>query len=62
MALSVIALVQGLRPPEVSGYEVRLSELPREMDGKVLIAVSDLHVGSLLGQAKCMRQPPLPCA
>ncbi|MDY6989479.1 MAG: metallophosphoesterase [Thermodesulfobacteriota bacterium] len=47
--LSVIALVQGLRPPVVQSYEVRLSGLPRQMEGRVIVAMSDLHIGSLLG-------------
>ncbi len=48
--LSVIALVQGLRPPVVQSYEVRLQGLSGEMDGKVLVAMSDLHIGSLIGK------------
>jgi predicted MPP superfamily phosphohydrolase len=48
--LSVVAMVQGLRAPVVRDYEVRLAGLPREMDGTVLVAVSDLHLGSLLGE------------
>jgi hypothetical protein len=48
--LSVIALVQGLRPPVVQSYEVRLAGLSGEMDGKVLVAMSDLHLGSLIGK------------
>lgn len=48
--LSLVALVQGLRPPVVQEYEVRLSGLPHEMDGTVLVAMSDLHVGTLLGK------------
>ena len=48
--LSVIALVQGLRPPVVQSYEVRLAGLSDEMDGKVLVAMSDLHLGSLIGK------------
>ncbi|MFC1811887.1 metallophosphoesterase [Thermodesulfobacteriota bacterium] len=48
--LSVIALVQGLRPPVVQQYDVRLSGLPAEMDGTTLVAMSDLHIGSLFGQ------------
>ena len=47
--ISVIALIQGLRPPVVQKYEVHLSGLPDEMDGTVLVAMSDLHLGSLLG-------------
>ena len=48
--LSVLALVQGLRPPVVQNYEVYLSGLPDEMDGTVLVAISDLHLGSLIGE------------
>jgi predicted MPP superfamily phosphohydrolase len=48
--LSGFALVQGLRPPVVQDYEVRLSGLPDEMDDTVLVAASDLHLGSLLGE------------
>lgn len=48
--LSVVAMVQGLRAPVVRDYEVRLAGLTREMDGTVLVAVSDLHLGSLLGE------------
>ena len=49
-ALSVIALVQGLRPPVVQNYEVYLSGLPDEMNDTVIVAISDLHLGSLLGE------------
>ena len=49
--LSAIALFQGLRPPVVQNYDVYLSGLPDEMDNTVLVAVSDLHLGSLLGEA-----------
>ena len=48
--LSAIALVQGLRPPVVQSYEVRLPGLSDEMDGKVLVALADLHLGSLIGK------------
>jgi hypothetical protein len=47
--LSVIALVQGLRPPVVRDYEVHLPGLPPERDGLVLVHLSDLHLGTLLG-------------
>jgi len=49
-ALSAIALLQGLRPPVVQRYEVTLPELPKELDGTVLVAMSDMHLGSLLGE------------
>ena len=48
--LSVIALVQGLRPPVIQNYDVNLSCLPPKMDGKVIVAVSDLHVGTLISK------------
>ncbi|MBW2431806.1 MAG: metallophosphoesterase, partial [Deltaproteobacteria bacterium] len=37
VVLSIIALAQGLRSPAVQSYEVRLSDLPREMDKTVLV-------------------------
>lgn len=48
--LTAIALVQGIRPPVIRSYEVRLPGLPAALDGTVLVAMSDLHVGSLLGE------------
>ena len=41
-----IATVQGLRPPVVVHHEVLLAELPAELDGTTLLALSDLHLGS----------------
>jgi hypothetical protein len=49
-ALSIIALVQGLRPPVVQNCEVRLAGLPHAMDKTVVVAMSDLHLGSLIGK------------
>jgi len=49
-ALSVVALVQGLRPPVVQNYDVHLHGLPHEVNGTVLVAMSDLHIGTLLGK------------
>lgn len=48
--LCVVALVQGLRPPIVEKYEVGITGLPNEMDGLMLAAMSDLHLGTLLGK------------
>ncbi|MEJ2166981.1 MAG: metallophosphoesterase [Desulfobacterales bacterium] len=48
--LSIIAVVQGLRPPAVQSYEVRLPDLPPAMDKTVAVAMSDLHLGALLGK------------
>ncbi len=50
LVLSLIALFQGLRPPVVQNYEVYLPGLAEEMDGTVLVAMSDLHLGNLLGE------------
>jgi len=48
--LSVIALFQGMRPPVVQSYDVHLPGLASELDGTVLVAMSDMHLGSLLGE------------
>lgn len=48
--LSLVALVQGFRPPVVEGYEVALKGLPPSLDGTVVVGISDLHVGSTLGK------------
>ena len=48
--LSVVALVQGMRPPVVQNYDVYLQGLPHKMNGTVIVAMSDLHIGTLLGK------------
>jgi predicted MPP superfamily phosphohydrolase len=48
--LSLTALVQGLRPPVIQNYDVNLAGLSPEMDGIVIAAVSDLHVGAVIGR------------
>jgi uncharacterized protein len=50
LGLSVIAIVQGNRAPVVRDYDVRLARLPSELDGRQLVFISDLHLGSLLGE------------
>lgn len=50
LALSLIALVQGFRAPVVRDYEVHLPGLPPERDGLVVVEISDLHLGTLIGQ------------
>ncbi len=49
-ALTVVGTVQAVRPPVVRDYEVRLAGLPRAADGTVVVAISDLHLGTLLGE------------
>ena len=50
LLLAAVGLVQGLRPPVVRDYEVQLAGLPRERDGLVLVEISDLHLGTLIGR------------
>lgn len=50
LTLSVIAVIQGMRPPVVRNYDVALRGLPHNMDGTVIVGVSDLHVGTLIGK------------
>jgi len=45
--MAIIALIQGLREPSITTYDVHLKGLPRERDGMVLVALSDLHLGIL---------------
>jgi len=47
--LAVVACIQGMRSPVVTHHEVELAELPPELDGTVLVAVSDLHLGTQMG-------------
>ncbi len=49
-ALSVLALIQAIRAPVITDYEVRLTGLRPERDGTVLLHISDLHLGNLLGR------------
>ncbi len=48
--LSLVGLLQGLRGPVLRDYEVPLAGLPPERDGLVLVALSDLHLGTLIGE------------
>ncbi len=49
--LSSLALFQGLRAPAVVSYEVVLPSLPAALDGKLLVAMSDTHLGALAGES-----------
>lgn len=48
LGLSVIALVQGTRPPKVEEVTIVSPKLPATHDGLRLVQISDLHVGALL--------------
>ncbi|HEY5999377.1 MAG TPA: metallophosphoesterase [bacterium] len=47
-ALAGFAVFQGTRPPVVTPSEVRLRGLPAALDGTVIVALSDTHLGELL--------------
>jgi len=47
--LCIFALIQGFRAPVIREHEVPLAGLPKELDGKTLAVLSDLHLGSVLG-------------
>jgi predicted MPP superfamily phosphohydrolase len=46
----LIAMIQGHRPPTLTDYEVHLPGLPKKMDGTILLQLSDLHLGNILGK------------
>lgn len=48
--LAAAALFQGMRPPVVRHHTVLLQGLPGEMEGTTIAALSDLHLGSLIGE------------
>ncbi|MBP7149721.1 MAG: metallophosphoesterase [Acidobacteria bacterium] len=48
--LACLALVLALSPPVIRREEVRIRDLPAERDGLKVVAISDLHLGELLGQ------------
>lgn len=47
--LSIVATIQGVRPPVVIHDEVQLENLPKALDGTTIVALSDLHLGYVLG-------------
>ena len=48
IALAVIATINAMRAPVIRQYEVRLRDLPPERDGMSVVAISDLHLGTLV--------------
>jgi uncharacterized protein len=47
--LSMIGLIQGHRAPVTDNFELQINHLPKNLDGIVIIALADLHVGSQIG-------------
>ena len=59
LAMSLLALVQGLRPPVVRDYTVPMAGLPPQLSGTKIVAMTDMHLGTQLGKgwlAKRVRQ------
>jgi predicted MPP superfamily phosphohydrolase len=50
VVLSTVAVVQGHRAPVVRDHDVRLPGLPAASEGTTVVFVSDLHLGSMLGE------------
>ena len=46
--LSVVAYVLGHMPPAVERYDVRIPGLPAPLEGRTMVALSDLHLGATL--------------
>lgn len=57
--LSLFAAFQGERAPLVQGDEVYAARLPANLDGTVIVVLSDLHLGAVLDEkwlASCVAQ------
>jgi len=50
IALTIAAFIQGIRPPVTQDYKVQIAGLPAELEGTTVVVLSDMHLGSLLGQ------------
>jgi predicted MPP superfamily phosphohydrolase len=50
LALSGLALAEGLKLPAVRRTEVALARWPRVLDGFRIVQISDVHIGPLLGR------------
>ena len=46
LLLAAFALFQGMRAPVIVEQEVVMKDLPRALDGTVIVAVSDIHLGA----------------
>ncbi|MCX7895762.1 MAG: metallophosphoesterase [Thermoanaerobaculum sp.] len=50
LVLSVVGMVQGNRAPAVQAVDVTLPGLPAQLDGLRLVQLSDMHLGTILGE------------
>jgi uncharacterized protein len=48
--LALVAIVQGMRAPEIRKYELEVANLRSEYDGTVVVVASDLHLGGLTSE------------
>jgi len=56
---SLLAIIQGQRPPVIQSYHVDIKNLPGNLDGTVIVALSDLHLGIILDEewlSACVKQ------
>lgn len=50
VGLIVISVIQAVRAPVLTDYEVRMPSLPAAADGTVLVVASDMHLGPMLNR------------
>ncbi len=50
LSLGVVGVIQGTREPSVHSYDVTVPDLRPEDDGLVVVQITDLHLGELLGR------------
>jgi len=50
LAMAVLGVMQGVRAPSVQSHEVPLDDLRPEDAGLVVVQITDLHLGELLGR------------
>ena len=49
--LVTMALLYGAQEPAIVHVDVELANLPQEADGFVIVQVSDIHIGAVVGTA-----------
>lgn len=47
--LSATAIIQGHRAPAIDRFDLQINHLPENLDGTVIAALADLHIGSQIG-------------
>lgn len=49
LVFTIVAMAQGSQEPVIRRFEARIAGLPSSMEGKTIVAISDMHLGSTLG-------------